>query len=93
MSEVRDHLRSAFEVACERAVSYFKEEFTSAILIDEFSDEGVAEPGKEKGAGFAIFIGEWRIGWWKTREEACDVAGRFEGAIFQHPVKKAPEAI
>ncbi len=52
-----------------------------AVIVAPFDDRGVAELGKEQGDGFAIFIGEWRLGWWPTRADACEVAGRLVDAI------------
>jgi hypothetical protein len=70
----------------EEAISSFRFALSKELTVGPFNDGGIAIPGKEKGDGFAIFIGEWRIGWWETRSEACDAADRISGAIKQHPV-------
>jgi hypothetical protein len=69
------------------AVSEFREALSREFMIAPFSDCGVVPEDKERGDGFAIFIGEWRLGWFATRSEACDVAQRLDDAIRQHPVR------
>jgi len=32
-------------------------------------------------------IGEWRIGWWATRSEACEAADRLRDAIQKHTIR------
>lgn len=38
--------------------------------------------------GFAISMANARIGWWITREEACDVAKQFSDALKAFPLNK-----
>jgi hypothetical protein len=59
----------------------FRKYFAHQILVGPFDDTDVAKPGEEHGKGFSIFIGAWRIGWWKTREQACDDAQALIKAI------------
>jgi hypothetical protein len=75
--EILDEVRTqeAFDV---------RDDLAQAIKVGPFDDRGVAEPGRERGAGFAMFIGEWRLGWWATRAEACDVAQLLAQALRHH---------
>jgi hypothetical protein len=50
---------------------------------DEYTRRN-GQPGR--GEGFALFFGEWRIGWWATRAEAAEDAEHFAGALRQVPV-------
>jgi hypothetical protein len=75
------------QIASE-AVAAFREALSHEVLVGPFNDDGVALPGNEQGEGFAIFIGEWRIGWFPTRPLACDAADRIADAIRQHPIKR-----
>jgi hypothetical protein len=79
--QMREKLREDGEVA-------FREYFARQILVGPFDDTGVAKPGEAHGEGFAIFIGEWRIGWWKTRKQACDEAQVLGEAIKHIPIYK-----
>jgi hypothetical protein len=67
--------------ARDRAVEWIRDKIANTIYVGEYDDRGIAHPGKEKGAGYAIYFGEWRIGWWPTREEACDEAEKISEAI------------
>jgi hypothetical protein len=64
----------------------FREYFSRQVLVGPFDDTDIAKPGEAHGDGFAIFIGEWRIGWWKTRKQACDEAQSLSEAIKLIPV-------
>ena len=74
------------QVQAEMEVSV-RQKLAAAILVGPHDDRGVAEPGKEHGDGFAIFIGEWRLGWWATRAEACEEARKLDDAIVGHKVR------
>lgn len=65
---------------------HVREALARSIMVGPYDDAGVAAPGSEKGPGFAVFIGEWRLGWWATRNEACIVAYGLEHAIKDHPL-------
>lgn len=69
------------------AIEAFRVGFSKEITVGTFSDAGLVPSKDEQGDGFAIFIGEWRIGWWPTRSAACDAAERISDAIKQHPIK------
>lgn len=90
-SGVEDLLRQAVAEARSGAVLQFRQQFVKEIVVSLYDDRGVAKPGEEKGQGFAIYIGEWRVGWWASRREACEVAAMFSDAIRQHPLS-IPEA-
>jgi hypothetical protein len=51
------------------------------ILVGPFDNTGIAKTGEEHGEGFSIFIREWRVGWWKTRTQACDEAQKLIAAV------------
>ncbi len=53
----------------EEGEKSFRKYFAHQILVGPFNK------------GFSIFIGAWRIGWWKTREQACDDAQALIKAI------------
>ena len=76
--------RDIQEIIQDEERERFRSQFCKDIMIGTYNDDGVAAPGTEKGDGFAIFIGEWRIGWWSTRAEACEEACKLEQAIMKH---------
>lgn len=78
--------KKLFELTAFWAEQKLRRELAQAILVGPYDDYGVAEPGKEKGAGFAIYIGEWRLGWWAERREACEVADGLSNALLFHKV-------
>jgi hypothetical protein len=75
------------EVRAQEAVEV-RDDLARSILIGPYDDRGIAEPGKERGDGFAIYIGTWRLGWWATREEACDVGQLLGAALRGHPTER-----
>lgn len=85
--DIEHHWQKLRDVIVRRAQADIRQRLEQAILVGPFNDTGVSEPGKEKGEGFAIFIGEWRIGWFETRSEACEAASRLGDAIARHPLR------
>ena len=84
---VRDRWLSVVKEIREGAAKTARFEVARAILVGPYDGAGIEKPGEEKGPGFAIFIGEWRIGWWKTRYEACEEAEKLGAAIREHPIQ------
>ena len=84
MSEVDALWHDAKRMICREERERFREQFSRDIMVGPYDDGGVAAPGTEKGDGFAIFIGDWRIGWWATRAEACEEASKLEHCILEH---------
>jgi hypothetical protein len=84
--EAQAKLDQAIDLHSAHVIARTRDEFTRHVLVAPYDDRGVAEPGKEHGAGFAIFIGEWRIGWWLTRAEAAEEASKLTHAISEHPL-------
>ncbi len=79
-------MESLLDRARDLAIAWAREKLSRSIYIGPYDDRGVAQSGKEKGAGYAIYIGQWRIGWWATREEACEEGRKLEDAIKEHPL-------
>ena len=63
------------------AMETFRLDLSNQILVGPFNDSGFVLPEDERGEGFAIFFGEWLIGWWPTRNEASEAATRICSAI------------
>jgi hypothetical protein len=75
--------KSLVDALRRRAIQSFREALAREILVGPHCDESAIP----RGHGFSIFIGEWRIGWWSTRGEACGVAETFVDALKGHPVE------
>ena len=67
-------LRALLEQVSHEAVENFRNSLVQEILIGPVDSLNHDD-------GFAIFIKGFRIGWWRTREEACDAAKLLETAI------------
>lgn len=87
---LHDRLWACLQETREGAVTWARYKLADSMLVGPYDDRGIAEPGKEHGPGFAIFLGEWRIGWWKTRNEACDVANQITDAVKGYPLTIPP---
>lgn len=87
-SDVTERLEALLdEVRAQEAVDV-REALAGAVLVGPYDDRGSAAHGHEFGAGYAIIIGAWRLGWWATREEACEVGERLAAAIRKHPTER-----
>lgn len=76
--EENDHLESAMHSAFLRGLEATAESFGKTLLVGPFDDSS------NHGAGFAIYAGAFRIGWFPTRKEACDAADAFAKALIAH---------
>lgn len=84
-----DRFHEILDEAAEDEARETRSELAGAILVGPFDDF-------ERGPGFAIFIGEWRIGWWATRVEAALEAMKLGDAVRKHPLdreKRRNEAV
>jgi len=68
------------KIVRKRAATDARQEVADGALVGPYDGDGVSIP-----PGFSIYIGEWRCGWWKTREEACEVWAMISAAIAEGP--------
>jgi hypothetical protein len=64
----------------EGAAAHARDQLAQSIVVGPYV-------GEMSGPGFAIMIGEWRIGWWSDRAQACEEARKIGDAIRNHPVR------
>ncbi len=68
------------------AVAHARYHIARGMTIDHYTEVTRHNGAKGRGEGFSIFFGQWRIGWWETRVEACEDAEKIAGAIKEYPV-------
>ena len=67
IEELQDQLKTKIT---QEAIDTFRETLSREILVGPFGD------------GYAIFFCHHKVGYWKTREDACDVAEEFKASIL-----------
>jgi hypothetical protein len=60
-------------------VTEAKAELSERIVVGPY----IHQPDEVRAPGFTIFIGQHRVGWWSTREEAFEIGKQLQEAVLK----------